>query len=155
MAKQRTFGWLLWVLLVGLLLVTQWTTIKMAGYRVFGIEPPKDNIPWRTDYSAALDEAGAAGKLVLLDFSADWCPPCQMMKHEVWPDGDVAAAVEARYIPVYLDVDAPSSAPAAERYGVRTIPSIIITDAHGNVLKQGGPMDADEMVAFLESASPS
>ncbi len=153
MAEKRKKTWILWVLLLGVLVFSQWPQIRLMGYRVLGIKAPKDNIPWRTDYAAALKEAEQTNKLLLLDFTADWCPPCQVMKHDVWPRESVRAAVEAGYIPVYLDVDAPSSADAAMRYGVRQIPTILITDASGTVLKEGGPMSASQMVDFLQSQS--
>jgi thiol:disulfide interchange protein len=32
-------------------------------------------IQWKTDLATALLEAQRTDKLVLVDFSADWCPP--------------------------------------------------------------------------------
>ena len=40
---------------------------------------------WRSDLTAALENAAAQDKPVLAYFTAEWCPPCQIMKREVWP----------------------------------------------------------------------
>ncbi len=142
---------LFWALIIGLLLAAQWPQLKAAYYSMTGAQAPADNIPWRTDYDAALAEARQTGKLALLDFTASWCPPCQVMKHEVWPDEDVRQAIEAKYIPVYLDTDHPATAPAAARYGVQMIPSLFIVDGEGNIIKSGGFMSRREMLDFLRA----
>jgi len=117
-------------------------------YRTGLIAEP-ETVNWRTDFKAALAEAEANGRLVLLDFTASWCPPCQTMKHEVWPDEAVRQAVEAEYVPVLLDIDEPGPRRLAERYGVGSIPTIIVTDAQGNELRRGQYMSARKMVGFL------
>lgn len=144
----------LWILIVALLVMVQWPQIKGGYYSLMGIAAPADNIPWRTDYQAALQESAASGKPVLLDFSADWCPPCKVMKHEVWPDADVRKAVIDSYIPVYLDVDNPASQAAANRYAVRSIPSLFIVDSQGNVLKQEQFLSRRGMLDFLSTTQP-
>jgi thioredoxin 1 len=88
---------------------------------------------------------------VLLDFSATWCPPCQEMKHDSWPDSRVAKAANADYIPVAMDVDAPGTREPATRYGVNTIPRVLIVNSEGKVLRDGAFMSADELFDFLKS----
>jgi thiol:disulfide interchange protein len=110
--------------------------------------------PWRTSYPAALDEARQSGKPVVLDFFADWCPPCQVMKHDVWPDEAVRNKLLDGYIPVALNVDRPENRPVATRYQVEGIPTILIVDAEGRVLKQGNFMSRDSLLEFLTRKSP-
>jgi thiol:disulfide interchange protein len=136
-------------LIVGFVLMTQWPMLKGVGYRVLGISAPADTIPWRTDFAAALAESRTSGKPLLLDFSASWCPPCQVMKHDVWPDPAVNTAVTANYIPVFMDADSPATQDAARRYQVETIPRIIVVDADGKVLKDGTYMSRSAMLDFL------
>jgi thiol:disulfide interchange protein len=108
-----------------------------------------DHIPWRTDYDAALAEGKTAGKPILIDFSATWCPPCQQMKRASWPDARVADLAATKYIPLALDADSAGAKAPGERYGIDTIPAILIVDSDGKVIRQSGYMNADDLVAFL------
>ena len=140
---------LVWLALLALIVLVQWPMLKGTFYRVSGAPVPDDGIPWRTGFSAALAEAKQSGKPVLLDFWASWCPPCQVMKHDVWPDPKVRQAVIDGYIPVAVDVDAAENQEVSSRYGISTIPSIVIVNAQGQVLKQGSFMSRSSLLEFL------
>ena len=146
----RRSGWLFTLLIVGLLVLIQWPMLKGSVYRLSGAEPPERGIAWRTDFHAAAQESAETGKPMLVDFTASWCPPCQLMEHEVWPDQRVAGRLERDYIPVKLDVDERANQQIQARYGVRAIPTIMVMDAKGHVLKQANYLSADGMVAFLD-----
>jgi thiol:disulfide interchange protein len=109
----------------------------------------QDKIPWRTDYAAALAEGKQAGKPILIDFSATWCPTCQQMKRTSWPDQRVNQLVTSAYIPLTLDVDAPASQDPAHRYGVDVLPVILVVDSDGKVLRQSSYMSANDLAKFL------
>jgi protein disulfide-isomerase len=132
---------------------TQWTTIKGLYYRLTDSPAPAGNIAWRTDFDAALAESQKSGKPMLVDFSASWCPPCRVMKHEVWPDSEVGQAVNSAYVPLLLDVDQPGARSAAARYQVSAVPTVLILDAKGNVLKQANAMSKSDLLAFLKDRS--
>lgn len=123
--------------------------LKGAFYRVTGAAPPEDQIAWRTDYEAALAESRQSGKPVMIDFTADWCPPCQVMKHDVWPDDSVRQTIEAQAIPLLINVDDEATRSIQARYEVRTIPTILLVDGEGRVLKTGSFMSKRGMLDFL------
>jgi thioredoxin-related protein len=75
------------------------------------------------------------------------------MKHEVWPDAAVRRAVGDDTIPVLLDVDQPGSAEPARRYGVSAIPTILLVDGDGKVLKRGNYMSKDALLRFIEEGA--
>ena len=133
---------------LALLLTMAWPAI--TGRSRHRTAPPNDGIPWRTDFAAAVTEAKKSGKPLLLDFGASWCPPCQVMRQHSWPDPRVRQAVLDGFVPVYLDADDDGSIAPTERYGISTIPAVLVVDAKdGAVLRGDALMDADELLAFL------
>ena len=148
-------GIAIWAIVIAFMLSMMWPMLKGNYYKAIGATPPADGIPWRTDYAAALAESKEANKPALLVFTASWCPPCKVMKHEVWPEPDVRDAIVKGYIPVLLDVDLPGSAPAAKQYQVSSIPSVFIVDEKGQILRSGSFMNKSGMLTFLRSTSNS
>lgn len=148
---QRYRSVLIWTAIFVLIAWLQWPMLKGTFYRVAGVEAPPDGIAWQSDFQAALVIGREKGKLLLVDFSADWCPPCQVMKHDVWPDARVRAAIEAGYVPVLINIDLASSQAVAQRYEVQSIPTIVIVDGDGQVVRRGGSMSVEKLLTFLQS----
>lgn len=146
---QTRWGRLVWVLLIGFLVYVQWPALKGLYYKATGVAAKTPAVAWRNDYQAALSEAARSRKPVLIDFSASWCPPCQVMRHEVWTDRRVGQVVNAGYVPLLVDVDDPKNAEVTRRYGVQGIPTILVVDARGRVLRQGAFMSRSELLVFL------
>lgn len=144
---KRTALWLGAFLLIVTYL--QWPMLKGMYYRAASSSAPNDGIAWRTDLPSALAESARTGKPVLADFSATWCPQCQVMKHEVWPDAQVAKVVNEGFIPVALDADAVSSRGPAQQYGVEAIPTLLVLDSQGKVLRQAHVLDVAGLRTFL------
>jgi thiol:disulfide interchange protein len=150
---QTRWGLLLWAVLLGAIVYMQWPMLKGMYYKATAAEAPASNVAWRTGFDAALAESAKTGKPVLVDFTASWCPPCKVMKHEVWPDADVASAVNDAYVPLLVDVDEPQNAEVAQKYGIRGIPTVLVLDAKGEVLKVGSFMSKRDMLDFLKQSA--
>ena len=69
--------------------------------------------------SAELDDTVAAHDVVLVDFYADWCGPCQMLEPVV---ETIAAETDAAVAKV--DIDANQQ--LAAEYGVRGVPTLVL-----------------------------
>jgi thiol:disulfide interchange protein len=137
----------IWIGVFAIVLFMRWPMLKGYYYKVADVPAPATSIEWRTDFDAALAEARRDGKRVLVDFSAAWCPPCIAMKHDVWPDPKVASAIADGYVPLLIDTD--TNAVVPERYGVTGIPTILVLDHTGTVLREGAFLSASGMVEFL------
>lgn len=135
-----------WPALIAAVLFLQWPMLKGLYYRTADASPRASSIAWQTDLDAALEESRRSGRLVFVDFSADWCPPCIVMKHDVWPDPAVERAMLS-FVPVLVDVD--SNQAVAERYGVQGIPTILVLDSTGRVVRRASYLSAAALVRFL------
>ena len=138
-------------LLLAVLLVAQVPMLKSMASRLVGVGPPDDGIPWRSDFPKAMEESRQTGKPVLVNFWATWCPPCQTMKYDAWPDPRVRQAIMASYIPVAVDIDAGGSEVLARRYDITTIPAILIVDSDGKIVRQRSYMSRSTLLDFLAS----
>jgi len=142
----------MWAAIFALVLMVQWPALKGGYYRGTGAPAPASGISWRGDLGVALAEARSANKRVLVDFSASWCPPCIAMKHEVWPDADVARAIGAGYVPLMVDADHDEGLSA--RYQVESIPTLLLLDADGRVVKRNnGFLPKSGMLRFLNETA--
>ena len=152
MEKETNNRWSSWssALLILVLLYFTWPMLKGTYYKHFGQESPVSVIQWQTNFQTAVAESEKTGKPILVDFSASWCPPCQVMKHEVWTDEEVGKLATDRYVPVLLDIDLPENRPLAQKYQVSSIPDIVVVDSQGQVLKRSSFLTAAQMKDFLQ-----
>ena len=80
---------------------------------------------------AALATASQSGKLVLIDFSAEWCAACKVLEAQVFSDATVIEALQD-YVFVEVDTDAfPASAKAHDVVGM---PTLLVLNSDGEEL---------------------
>ena len=108
------------------------------GDQYLAVTPPADDIEEAVDpgdltATEAFALAAAEDRLVLLDFSAVWCPPCNQLMAEVLHDPDNEADL-AGFVVVEIDVDRPDSWELKDRYGVGGYPTVIATRPDGTEL---------------------
>jgi len=143
---------ILWAAIFALVVTIQWPTLKGWYYRAAGTPAPASAIAWRANLDAALAEARSSGKTgVVVDFYASWCPPCIAMKHEVWPDPAVVRAIDAGFLAVQIDADRDQV--YAPRYRVETLPTVLLLDTGGAVVKRTtGFLSQSGVIDMLASA---
>ena len=113
-----------------------------------------DLVPWADDYSATNAAAAASSKLVLINFTADWCPPCQQMKAQVYSQQQVADDITSKYVPLKVDMTDPGTAEhrVASRFGIEFLPTLVVTDAHGTELgRRVGYVSDAQLQSWLSS----
>ena len=91
------------------------------------------------------EEAIAGSKPVLVDFWATWCGPCRMIAPVI---EQVAAEFEGRAVVGKVDVDEEPG--LAQRFGVMSIPTLIVLK-DGKVVEQAvGARGKADVAAMIE-----
>ena len=104
---------------------------------------------WETDYGKAKNLCKESGKLMVVDFWADWCQPCKVMEKELWDNPDVK--FNARNF-VAVKIDITNDRNTAEIFNVEGIPMVVIAMADGSVLwQQVGYRDKEVFVQALNA----
>jgi thioredoxin 1 len=75
------------------------------------------------ELDAALAKAKAVEKLLVVDFTADWCPPCKKMDKDTWAAERVRAWLAENAIALQIDVDAEPE--LAQRFEVQGLPTVV------------------------------
>ncbi len=82
--------------------------------------------------------------LTIVDFWAGWCGPCRAMA----PQFERAAELRPNYRFVKVDVDAEPA--LAGRFGIRSIPTLMVLRDGEPVAAQAGVVGADQLVEALD-----
>lgn len=86
-------------------------------------------------FDEALARARAENKLVLLDVYTDWCGWCTRMDRDVFRDARVKAAL-LEFVPIRVNAEKGAGRTVADRYRVNGLPTFLVVDADGNVLRR-------------------
>lgn len=116
-------------------------------------KPPNDAL-----WLEASAKASQTGLPILIDFTADWCPPCQTMKKEVFPLPAVQVLMNDKYVFVEADVTTSNSegSPLGAQYEITAIPTFMILDPQGNIISQKvGGMPAAAFTRWLSETAAS
>lgn len=116
---------------------------------------------------AALKEASAGNKRVILLFGANWCPYCRQLHALLESDPEVRALVRSSFVVVPLDVGTSArnrNTDLIDRYRAPVftdgVPSVVVIDAEGrriaptsdNPWSAKDRIEAGRVMAFLRKA---
>jgi thiol:disulfide interchange protein DsbD len=97
-------------------------------------------------------EALAAGKPIVLDFTAEWCGYCKVLDRTTFADPAVIADL-TRFRALKIDVDTGRNGELVKRFDVAGPPLIVVLDPKGNLVKKLGydeAKDPDKFAEFLK-----
>jgi thiol:disulfide interchange protein DsbD len=115
----------------------------------------KPTITWTPYTEAALEEARASGKPVLMDFYADWCIPCLELDRVTFTDERVIEATEG-FARIKVDLthyDSPEAEALREKFDVAGVPTLVFLDETGEEITEArvvGFMGPDEFLKRVE-----
>lgn len=143
-----------------------WCVIRILS--LFGLLLlPLSAATWTSDFDAALKEAKASSKTVIIDFTgSDWCAWCIKLRKEVFDQPEFEAAAKDKFVLLELDYPkdkarvteavAKQNEGLLKRYPIKGYPTILLCDGEGRPFaatgyQAGGPANylphLDELLA--------
>jgi len=84
----------------------------------------------------------------VVDFWAAWCGPCRMMAPHF-----AKAAEQLKGRVLFAKVDSDASPQASSRFGIRSIPTLVLFRDGKEIKRQAGAVQAAQIVSWVQAAS--
>ena len=108
-------------------------------------------VPWQEWGEEAFLQARSLDVPILLSISAVWCHWCHVMDQTTFADPEVAALIEAHFVPVRVDNDRRPDINA--RYNMGGWPTVAFLTPEGEILSGGTYMPPDAFKEALQQIS--
>lgn len=118
----------------------EWTLLILGVLALWscGSSESDSRIQWQHYSSALLEQAGAEGRPVILNFHAEWCLPCHELDHFTFSDERVIESTTT-FMMVKADLtdyDSPRSQRLREQFNVTGVPEVLFIGRDGNEIRE-------------------
>jgi thiol-disulfide isomerase/thioredoxin len=102
------------------------------------------------EFEHVMARAKAENRLVFVEFSAVWCPPCQQMRRTTFADPRVQSRL-AEYLTLFVDCDRDPG--LVQHFGVRGIPAYFVLRPDRLIMRsETGYRGPPEFLRWLDGA---
>lgn len=92
-----------------------------------------------------LEKAKQEGKMVFVDFYADWCLPCKLMEEDVFTDPEIGKLFNENFLNMHVDGESGAGSNLVSIFEVKVYPTLLFLDADGKVIvrKEGAAFHSE------------
>ncbi|MBL7108517.1 MAG: DUF255 domain-containing protein [Candidatus Cloacimonetes bacterium] len=97
-----------------------------------------DEIEWLISFPEAIEQADKSSKIIMIDFTAEWCSWCKKMDETTFQDSNVIQLLNEKFIPTKLDVDLPQNKEIPKLFNVKGYPTTLFINADSSEVNRIG-----------------
>ncbi len=112
---------------------------------------PDNNVKFHTgSFESGLSKANSEGKLLFVEFYADWCTPCKWMDKTTFRNNEVVDLMNSNYVALKMDIENDEGSDLKSEYSVRMLPTILIFNSAGKMVDRiEKTLSSESMISLL------
>jgi thiol-disulfide isomerase/thioredoxin len=105
------------------------------------------------DIETYQSQAAKEGKMLFINFYADWCLPCKVMDESTFKDEEIAVFMHQNCICLHINGDSEKGKTLRQTYAVNLFPTLLFFNGKGNeVARKEGSLGIEDFKVFMTSA---